>query len=151
MVQDDSVFFTDYSLLVTCHCIERIERGIPMIKYFLIGLLTLVFLVGCSNPPAPTPTPIPLAISEVSSLCGVAGETVIIKGTSFGNSQGSSLVTFNGVTAAVTSWSNTQISALVPNAAFTGDVVVRVNGVNSNGIRFTIPCDGPNQHIIELK
>jgi len=122
-----------------------------MKKYLFIGILTFLFLVGCSNAPSPTSTPIPLAITEVSPLCGVAGETIIIKGTSFGITQGSSIVTFNGVTAVVTSWSNTQISALVPSAAITGDVVVTVNGVNSNGIRFTIPCFGPNQQMTELK
>jgi uncharacterized protein (TIGR03437 family) len=92
-----------------------------------------------------------LAITEVNPVCGVAGETIIIKGTSFGDTQGSSSVTFNGIPAVVTSWSNTQISALVPNAAIIGDVVVTVNGVSSNGIRFTIPCYDHVQQLNELK
>lgn len=90
----------------------------------------------------------PLAIIEVNPTCGVPGETIIITGTSFGDTQGSSVVTFNGVPAVVTSWSNTQISVLVPPAAITGDVVVTVSGVNSNGVRFTIPCYGPMQGMI---
>jgi len=114
--------------------------------YIPIGILVLLLLVGCTN--APVPSPIPLTITEVNPVCGVPGETIIITGTSFGDTQGSSVVTFNGVPATVTSWSNTQISALVPQAAITGDVVVRVNGINSNGIRFTIPCYGPMQGVV---
>ena len=90
----------------------------------------------------------PLAIIEVNPTCGVPGETIIITGTSFGDTQGLSVVTFNGVPAVVTSWSNTQISALVPSGAITGDVLVTVNGVNSNGIWFTIPCYTHVAHII---
>ena len=114
--------------------------------YIPIGILVLLLLVGCTNTPAPTP--VPLTITELSSSCGVPGETIIITGTSFGDTQGSSVVTFNGVPATVNSWTNTQIEVLVPSGAITGDVVVRVNGINSNGIRFTIPCYGPMQGMI---
>ena len=114
--------------------------------YIPIGILVLLLLIGCTN--TPVPTPIPLAISEVNPVCGVPGETIVITGISFGNTQGSSVVTFNGISAVVTAWSNTQILALVPSAAITGDVVVTVNGVDSNGVRFTIPCFGPMQGMI---
>ena len=115
-------------------------------KYLTIGVLALLFLIGCTN--TPVPTPIPLAISEVNPVCGVVGETIIITGTSFGDTQGSSVVTFNGGPATVNSWSNTQIEVLVPSGAITGDVVVRVNGINSNGIRFTIPGYGPMRGVV---
>ncbi|HCU22107.1 MAG TPA: hypothetical protein DF698_04330 [Candidatus Atribacteria bacterium] len=118
-----------------------------MRNLFFIGLLILFLLLGCANN-TPSPTSVPLIITEVNPVCGVAGETIIITGTSFGDTQGSSVVTFNGVSAVVTSWSNTQVSALVPQAAITGDIVVRVSGANSNGIRFTIPCFGPMQGMI---
>jgi len=117
-----------------------------MKKFFLVSILVFFLLVGCTSTPAPTP--VPLAITEISPECGVPGETVIITGTSFGDTQGSSVVTFNGVAAVVTSWTNTQISALVPSAAITGDVVVTVNGVDSNGVRFTIPCYGQIQGVV---
>jgi len=106
----------------------------------------LLFLVGCTKTPAPTS--VTFSISNISPNCGVAGETIIITGTSFGDTQGSSMVTFNGVPAMVNSWSNTQIEVLVPNAAITGNVLVTVNGVNSNGIWFTIPCYDHVAHII---
>ncbi len=109
-------------------------------RYFLIGLLVPFLLFGCtSRPIPPTPSPETPFVSEVSPNCGDPGETVLIKGAGFGDTQGSSFVTFSGVTAVVTSWSSTQISVLVP-ATTTGDVVVTVNGVSSNGVGFTIPC-----------
>ena len=118
-----------------------------MRNLFFIGLLILFLLLGCANN-TPSPTSVPLTITEVNPVCGVVGETIIITGTSFGDTQGSSVVTFNGGPATVNSWSNTQIEVLVPSGAITGDVVVRVNGINSNGIRFTIPCYGPMQGVV---
>lgn len=106
---------------------------------FLIRLLVPFLLFGCANNATPPSAPASPFIGEANPSCGVPGETVIITGTGFGDTQNSSQVTFNGVLAVVTSWSNTQISVLVP-PTITGDVIVTVNGVNSNGVRFTIPC-----------
>jgi YD repeat-containing protein len=64
---------------------------------------------------------------------GVSGTPVYIGGTNFGNSQGSSTVTFNGAPAAsITSWSNVAIYAVPPGNVTTGPVVVAVNSVPSN-------------------
>src|SRR5262249_26514473 len=59
-------------------------------------------------------------------------------GTNFGATQGTSSVKFNGTTAAVTAWSATSIVATVPSAATTGNVVVRVSNLDSNGSAFTV-------------
>lgn len=109
--------------------------------WFLIVVLALFALSGCGNGNVPlsTPSPAPPSITEAHPTCGSPGETVVIKGTGFADTQGGSVVTFNGVPAVVTSWSNTQITVLVP-VTTTGDIVVTVNGVSSNGVRFTIPC-----------
>jgi len=109
--------------------------------WFLIVALALFALSGCENGGAPLSTPSlePPSITEVHPTCGAPGETVVIKGTGFGDTQGGSVVTFNGVPAEVLSWSSTQITVLVP-ATTTGDIVVTVNGVSSNGVRFTVPC-----------
>ena len=117
-----------------------------MRNLFFIGLLILFLLLGCANN-TPSPTSVPLTITEVNPVCGVVGETIIITGTSFGDTQGSSVVTFNGGPATVNSWSNTQIEVLVPNTAITGNVVVTVNGINSNGLWFTIPC---YTHVVQV-
>ena len=52
--------------------------------------------------------------------------------------QGASTVTFNGTVAAVTSWSATSLATAVPAGATTGNVVVTVSGVASNGVNFTV-------------
>jgi hypothetical protein len=63
---------------------------------------------------------------------------VLIHGTSFGASQGNSIITFNGVQAVVSTWGDTSISAVVPPGTTSGNVVVTVGGQPSNGLPFTI-------------
>ena len=53
---------------------------------------------------------VPVVISSLSPTSGVANTPVTITGTGFGAAQGSSTVTFNGIAAAPTTWSDTQIS-----------------------------------------
>jgi chitodextrinase len=69
------------------------------------------------------------------------GAAVTITGTNFGATQGTSTVKFNGTTATPTSWSATSITTQVPAGATTGNVVVTVGGVASNGIGFTVQTD----------
>jgi hypothetical protein len=78
-------------------------------------------------------------IANLSPSSGVSGTAVVITGTNFGATKGSSTVKFNGVTAATTSWSTTSITATVPASATTGNVVVTVNGLPSAGASFTVP------------
>jgi hypothetical protein len=52
------------------------------------------------------------------------------------------MVRFNGVNAAVTGWSPTSISVLVPGAASSGPVTVLVGGLTSNGVSFTVLNSG---------
>jgi Bacterial Ig domain/IPT/TIG domain len=66
---------------------------------------------------------------------------VTISGANFGATQGTSTVKFNGTTATPTSWSATSIVAPVPAGATTGNVVVTVGGVASNGASFTVQSD----------
>lgn len=86
---------------------------------------------------------VPSLISLVPAS-GPSGTLVTINGTNFGPSQGASTVKFNGITAGVTSWSTTVITATVPSTAGTGNVVVTVGGVASNGLLFTVttPSNG---------
>ena len=65
-----------------------------------------------------------------------------IAGSGFGPSQGSSTVTFNGVAAPVTAWSDTLIKAVVPDGAGSGNVVVTVGGIASNGVYFDVSTGG---------
>ncbi|MBI3474237.1 MAG: IPT/TIG domain-containing protein [Acidobacteria bacterium] len=76
-------------------------------------------------------------ITSVNPNSGTVGLPVTITGTNFGNTQGSNTVKFNGTTAAPTTWSSTSIVVPVPNGVSTGNVVVTINGIASNGVLFT--------------
>ena len=117
-------------------------------------LASIQFPLGTGTAPNPTPTPTPpppppppVAVPSISSLAppsGLPGADVTIVGANFGATQGSSTVTFGGSTATVTSWSNTSITARVPQlAAGAVAVVVRTSGGNSNGATFTVTAPQP--------
>ena len=94
--------------------------------------LTLAYLeIKESIYACPTPT-----ITSLFPTSGAPGATVTITGTGFGTTTGT--VTFNGTTATVTNWSDTVITTTVPTGATTGNVVVTVGSVASNGSPFTV-------------
>jgi RHS repeat-associated protein len=77
-------------------------------------------------------------ITNLSPTSGVQGTLVTINGNTFGSTQGNSTITFNGVAVTPTSWSATSIVAPVPTGTSTGNVVVTVAGIPSNGSRFSL-------------
>lgn len=83
-------------------------------------------------------TPANISITSLSPGRGDVGAAVSIGGIGFGSSQGTSTVTFNGVKAVVSAWSDSAISTTVPSNATSGPVVVTVNGVQSNGVNFKV-------------
>jgi YD repeat-containing protein len=85
----------------------------------------------------PTGTAAP-TVSTLTPNTGATGSAIVIAGTNFRSSQGSSTVTFNGVAATATSWSTSSITATVPSTATTGNVVVTVGGQASTGVVFTV-------------
>src|SRR5438445_400141 len=84
-----------------------------------------------------TPTP---NITTIAPTSGPIGANVIITGTNFGPTVGTiqSFVTFNGSQTRASNWSDTSITAPVPVGATTGNVLVNVGGVPSNGVPFTV-------------
>ena len=78
------------------------------------------------------------SITGLSQNSGAVGSSVQVTGTNFGATQGSSTLTFNGTTAIPTSWSSTTILVTVPAGAATGNVVVAVSSLASNGVNFTV-------------
>src|SRR5258708_9368138 len=78
------------------------------------------------------------SITGLSPTSAAVGTSVTITGTNFGATQGTSTVQFNGTLATPTSWSATSIVAPVPAGATTGNVVVTVSGVASNGMSFAV-------------
>ena len=83
-------------------------------------------------------TPANVSITSLTPKLGNAGTAVVISGSGFGNLQATSTVSFNGVSAAVSAWSDTSISTSVPTQAATGPVIVTVNGVTSNQVIFRV-------------
>ncbi len=96
------------------------------------GTFSSYFTTGQGVPAQP-----PVIVSMAPSATFV-GTQVTINGSYFGTSQGSSTVSFNGVPATPTNWTDTQIFVPVPNGATSGPVVVSVNGAASNGFTFNV-------------
>jgi YD repeat-containing protein len=77
-------------------------------------------------------------LGSISPASAAVGAFVTVNGGNFGNSQGGSTITFNGVTATPTSWSSNYMYVQVPTGTTTGNVVVTVGGVASNPLPFTV-------------
>jgi RHS repeat-associated protein len=77
-------------------------------------------------------------MTSLTPNAGLVGSSVTIAGSNFGPTQGSSTITFSGVTATVSSWTTTALTVSVPNGAITGDVVVTVGGLSTPGVNFTV-------------
>jgi len=92
---------------------------------------------------AAVPAPV---ITSVSATTGLIGSQVVITGTGFGATQGSSMVLLNGTQATVNSWGATSITTTIPAGATSGLLVVSVApGMNdSNPVVFTVTSHLPN-------
>jgi RHS repeat-associated protein len=77
-------------------------------------------------------------ISSVTPPAAPVGGSVVITGTGFGTLLGNTGVSFNGSTASIRYWSETSITAAVPNNAISGPVTVIEGGVASAGVQFTV-------------
>ncbi|HEY1495185.1 MAG TPA: IPT/TIG domain-containing protein, partial [Candidatus Solibacter sp.] len=100
--------------------------------------VTVTTAGGTSAPAAFTVNAVAPTITSLWPTSGPPGTAVIIIGAQFGSSQGASTVTFNGVNAgAAGNWSDTSITVTVPSSASTGNLVVTVGGLASNGVLFT--------------
>ncbi|HEY2499392.1 MAG TPA: IPT/TIG domain-containing protein [Candidatus Angelobacter sp.] len=104
---------------------------------FPAGSAELVVTVnGLSSAPQPLLV-IPVIISDSPAEASV-GTPATLTGSSFGGQQGQSTLTFNGVPAIPSAWSDTSITAPVPVGATTGPLVVTVNGLATNGLPFNV-------------
>jgi len=81
------------------------------------------------------------SITSLNPASGAVGTPVTIAGANFGATQGTSTVTFNGTPATATNWSASSIKVTVPSGATSGNVLVTVGGVASNGVAFTVQAD----------
>lgn len=86
-------------------------------------------------------------ISSLSPSSGTAGTAVTLNGSGFGKRQGSSIVTFNGTPAVAIGWIDSEVTAIVPDGATSGPVVVTVNGESSDddhSFRVIVPASPPS-------
>jgi hypothetical protein len=79
-------------------------------------------------------------ITAISPAYGHVGDTLTLTGMGFGHSQGTSTLIFNGTSQSVASWSDTEIELIAP--AY-GQLLVKVNGVESNAVAFRYICECP--------
>ncbi len=78
-------------------------------------------------------------IVSVSPKSARAGDTINIKGSGFGKTQGTSQVLFASVSAGTAlSWSDTRIRVKVPDTAVTGPLNIQMNATVSGGQEFVI-------------
>jgi len=119
---------------VNCFREDPIKRSLPFCIVLLASLLSVTLHAqGRTNAEANGKRR--PKIVNLSPSSGPVGTAVTITGTNFGTT---GTVTFNRTAATPTSWSANRIVAPVPEGATTGNVVVTVGGVGSNGVSFTV-------------
>ncbi len=114
-----------------------LRPGFSLLVPFLALAVTLA-AVGCGKSSSTsTSATAPILIALTPSF-GFVNNVITISGANFGTTQGTSTVTFNNTPASVASWSDATLVVTVPTGATTGNVVVTVAGVASDGISFTV-------------
>jgi IPT/TIG domain len=125
-------------VLATPTAWSNTEIRVPVPAGATTGPIKICVAGKCVSAGKFTVTP---TITSVDPPEGAIGTEVMILGRTFGPTQGSSTVTFNGVLATPTSWSATKITVPVPAGATSGPLVVTVGGWPSNGINFIVTGD----------
>ena len=82
-------------------------------------------------------------IDSVNPNPAEAGDTITIRGTGLGSTQGSSQVLYDGQPLAIVSWSAARVDAVLPIGKPNGTyaVTVVVNGETSNALTHEIATD----------
>ncbi|HEY9854677.1 MAG TPA: IPT/TIG domain-containing protein [Stenomitos sp.] len=103
--------------------------------------VTVVSKTAAQAPDIELSTKFP-TLTAIAPTNGAPGQTVTLTGENFGVSIGKQPeVLFNGVQAQVTSKSDTELQAVVPNGALNGLVTVKVAGLNSTPLDFKVIKD----------
>ena len=128
-ISTDGVYWSQIGSPVTTSMVPNVFVGLAMTGY---GNANCSATFGNVSFNPGTVTQIP-NITAISPAVAGPGWAVTITGTNFGASQGAGAVYFNQIPAtSITSWSDTQIVAVVPPAAVTGYITVVANGLGSN-------------------
>ena len=118
----------------------RVYVGYSIVQSATHNVQVELDIDGSTDSTIVVPNPVPPHINSVNPTSGPANWGVAISGSGFGGTQGSSTVKFNGAVAAVSSWSDATINAVVPTglAPGAGTVAVTVDGASSNTAAFTV-------------
>ncbi|TXK85002.1 glycosyl hydrolase [Paenibacillus sp. N3.4] len=103
----------------------------------------IVSTIGASTNPT---------ITSLNPTSGPTGTSVTISGSNFGAAQGASTLKFGTTSAAVSSWSNTSITATVPTGLAIGsyNVIATVSGIASNSQVFSVTSGGSGGAVSKL-
>lgn len=119
------------------------------VRSFSVLAFATAFVGGChgsDGPTGPSGPPVVSAVNGATLPASPIGSTVIIEGSNFGSTQGSSQVLFSngsgGTIAAViaspSNWADGFIVTTVPAGTATGNVVVQTSGGTSTPVVFTV-------------
>jgi hypothetical protein len=120
----------------------------PHSRHLALVLLAAFLWTGCSDfgdaPTDPGPGSTPPGDVSLDSIVPVrtyTGGAVVLHGSGFGEQTGNVLFSAPGsatAEATIQSWTDTEISAVVPAAAVPGPVVVEVDGARSEAVAFAV-------------
>lgn len=98
-----------------------------------------------SSSPPPSSTVVQPLIAGVTPTEAKARATITVTGSGFGESQGTSVLTVGGAAAdTIISWSDSEIQAVVPDAALTGTVKAKVQNKDSDEKGLVVLWDNEN-------
>ena len=132
----DGVNWSQIGTNVTINMAQNVYIGLVVNSSNNSALATATFdNVSVSTPSAPAP-----AINSLSTTAGPVGTSVVISGSGFGATQGSSTVILNGVVATSSSWSDSSVTITIPTGATSGPLAVLVApSLNAtNPVTFTV-------------
>jgi hypothetical protein len=135
-VSSDGVNWVQVGTSQTISMAQNVYIGLAVNSGSTTALVTATFdNVSVNSAAAPGP-----AITSVSATTGSIGSQVMINGSNFGASQGSSVVLLNGTPVTINSWSTTSIGITIPVGATSGPLVVSVAPImnDSNPVTFTV-------------
>ena len=132
----DGVNWLQIGTSQTINMAQNVYIGLAVSSDTNAELATATFdNVSTSSAAAPAP-----AITNVSATTGTIGSQVVITGTGFGASQGSSAVYLNDGLVTVNTWSATSITITIPAGATSGPLAVSAAPTmdSSNPVTFTV-------------
>jgi uncharacterized protein (TIGR02145 family) len=102
--------------------------------------LILFLLLSCSKEKQKIQTESKaMEITFINPAVAKVGEIITISGSGFGNSRGSSSVTFNNTAVnEYKSWNNSELKVIIPAGASTGKIWITVDGIKSNDWYLTV-------------